>query len=727
MKNKIKHIGLLLLLGYGSLYAQQPATPSGEGKVDYPVFLDKADDLGKVMVFQSKDNPNDYYYLPTAVRVKKNENEVLQMGFQQYVKNEKSGHAEEETRTKGTGGGYFWMTVGFGLSAEERQDAERELQRRRPGARILGAMAYESGTAELLSFGIKDKTDSKTELLGVANAPLMEGDAVAVGMILDAENATKLWEALKLPVPGIGMNFHMNFRGYHSPVSAKITMDMEKIYKHRKMGAGIQAVFLSAEIEDIEKELKESGAIKVEQTGDIGGKWEDIMKEVLDNFRNECFSPINNMMNMMYAQDGASESPLDRAETLRQRRSGINPNTPSNSTLSSAISNAPNTTGSTISQTQPANLGSTENTIPVQPQAATPLTPDSQGGTQTGAIPTPDSQGGTQTGVILTPNSQGGTQMGAIPTPNSQGGTQASAANQPSGGITIAPSLSIGNSSTQNNTQTPQNNVGNGANALGISIYAGFQMKRTSERKIKTFELNKIRTANRDRNIALTLPRIPKANLQQINLDDPLYKQRELVTMIDGFSAQDFGRYINFVNVTMRKKHPKGDISTDEVVINRNNFNKEGNRFKLLYGWRPGDNDRNTWMNYEYKTTWSFFGGGEIAEDWIATQKGAINVAPPCRKEVIRLEGDAEALKQKDVRAINIKINYTVAGMKKSLLKSFNLSKSDPLAAEIEMIQPNNVFEYEYEIIWQLKGNRTITTGVKKGDTATLFIDELSQ
>ena len=318
----------------------------------------------------------------------------------------------------------------------------------------------------------------------------------------------------------------------------------------------------------------------------------------------------------------------------------------------------------------------------------------------TGAVSNPTGAVSNPTGAVSNPTGAVSNPTGAVSNPN----------NSPSLG-------NINNSST----------TGNVANALGISIYAGFQMKNIRTKGKKTFELNKIRTANRNRNMALTMPRFPKANLQQINLDDPLYKQRELVTMIDGFSSRDFGQYINFVNVTMRKKHPKGDVSTDEVVINRTNFNKEGNRFKLLYGWKPGDNDRRTWMDYDYKTVWSFFGGGEMTDDWQSSQKGVINVAPPCRKEVIKLEGDPEDLKQKEVRAINVKISYTVAGVKRSVLKSFNLSKAEPLAAEVEIIQPNNVFEYDYEIIWQLKGNRTVTTGVKKGEATTLFMDELPQ
>jgi len=60
-----------------------------------------------------------------------------------------------------------------------------------------------------------------------------------------------------------------------------------------------------------------------------------------------------------------------------------------------------------------------------------------------------------------------------------------------------------------------------------------------------------------------------------VNLDDPLYKQRELVSSWTG-ERKGFGDYINFATVQMRKKHQAGDETQDEVRIDRKNFNSEG-------------------------------------------------------------------------------------------------------------------------------------------------------
>jgi hypothetical protein len=38
---------------------------------------------------------------------------------------------------------------------------------------------------------------------------------------------------------------------------------------------------------------------------------------------------------------------------------------------------------------------------------------------------------------------------------------------------------------------------------------------------------------------------------------------------------------------------------------------------------------------------------------------------------------------------------------------------------------PANEFEYEYEISWQLRGNRTVSTERQPATAAILFVDEL--
>ena len=142
-------------------------------------------------------------------------------------------------------------------------------------------------------------------------------------------------------------------------------------------------------------------------------------------------------------------------------------------------------------------------------------------------------------------------------------------------------------------------------------------MKSVRQRGIFKIDLNKYTTDNLtlrfDENVGDMRSLMKEGeHFRQVNLDDPLYKQRELVVFVDGMNAKDFGDYINFATVQMRKKHQAEEETQDEVRIDRKNFSSEGNAFKLLYGWK-NDADRRQWMNYEYQTTWSFLGEGAAA------------------------------------------------------------------------------------------------------------------
>src|SRR6185312_1484714 len=139
----------------------------------------------------------------------------------------------------------------------------------------------------------------------------------------------------------------------------------------------------------------------------------------------------------------------------------------------------------------------------------------------------------------------------------------------------------------------------------GIAVVATYEMKKIHQSGHYTIDLNKYTTDSLtlrfDENIGdLRSLMTDTGHFRQVNLDDPLYRQREIAVFVDGLNAQDFGQYINFVTVQMRKKHATGDLTEGDVRIDRTNFNKEGNRFTFLYGWK-NDTDRRRWLEYEYR------------------------------------------------------------------------------------------------------------------------------
>jgi hypothetical protein len=213
-------------------------------------------------------------------------------------------------------------------------------------------------------------------------------------------------------------------------------------------------------------------------------------------------------------------------------------------------------------------------------------------------------------------------------------------------------------------------------------------------------------------------------HFRQVNLDDPLFKQRELVVFVDGLDAKDFGDYINFATVQMRKKHQGGGEDTnDEVRIDRNNFNTAGNNFKLMYGWN-NDADRGKWMSYEYQTTWSFFGGKELQQPWRSATAGAIALAPPFQRCSVDLQADPDEISKAQVRLVTVKVYYTVSGAEQMKQATLNAAKGQ-LSNRVDFILPAGTVDYDYEITWQLKGSKTVTSGRRHGNGTVLFVDEV--
>jgi hypothetical protein len=253
-------------------------------------------------------------------------------------------------------------------------------------------------------------------------------------------------------------------------------------------------------------------------------------------------------------------------------------------------------------------------------------------------------------------------------------------------------------------------------------------MKKVRQRGLFKIDLNKFTTDSLtlrfDENIGdLSQLRADSRHFREVNLDDPLYRQREINVMVDGLNAQDFGQYINFVTVQMRKKHAGGEESSDEVRIDRTNFNQEGNRFALLYGWK-NDNDRRKWMEYEYRPVWSFFGGVPVEGTWTKSTDGALNMAPPFQRRTVEVQAAPEAVQQHGIRAVTVRVFYTLAGVEKSKTVTLNASKNQ-LSEKVELMLPADVGDYAYEITWQLTGNRTRSSGRQKASSAVLFVDEV--
>ena len=207
-----------------------------------------------------------------------------------------------------------------------------------------------------------------------------------------------------------------------------------------------------------------------------------------------------------------------------------------------------------------------------------------------------------------------------------------------------------------------------------------------------------------------------------VNLGDPTFQQREVHVSVDASLLPDFESYVNTVTVTMRKDHQDGEQTLREVVLDRASVKKGVEDLRMVYGWN-GDQDRLSWLDYVYRTRWSFKGGGAFETEWKKTSAPMIDLFAPYEHRTVQLVGDGGTLKSKGVRAVIVQLDYPFFGERRRpqiVVRPGEAIEEKQVQITLPLGQP----DYEYLVTWQMEGNKRLTD--KRRDTSGLiFVDEL--
>jgi hypothetical protein len=214
-------------------------------------------------------------------------------------------------------------------------------------------------------------------------------------------------------------------------------------------------------------------------------------------------------------------------------------------------------------------------------------------------------------------------------------------------------------------------------------------------------------------------PRVFRA----VTIDDPVFKQREVLVTLDGQDAATFTKHLNYVTVKLKKQHQSGAITSDEVVITPAKFNAEGNSFSLGYGYK-GDDNRSEWLDYDYQTLWSFHGGVEIRSSWEKGDTPMLALQPPHRYRSVTFEGEGESLTSSGVRHGVITITSLING--RQVTQQATIRNKGPVPAAIldiaeDLLQP----QVEVQIDWYLTGGRKISGPVMPLSGDLVYWDEI--
>jgi hypothetical protein len=241
-------------------------------------------------------------------------------------------------------------------------------------------------------------------------------------------------------------------------------------------------------------------------------------------------------------------------------------------------------------------------------------------------------------------------------------------------------------------------------NTTGFGLNAEFQLKDMKSEGKSKLNFNSRATVLRHHYIVYNIGNFYKKYgndenyFKSVNIFDPDFTQREVHVGIDGSLEPEFDKFINSVTVKLLKKHQNGEQTLQELFIDKNIFKNKTNQLKMVYG-SVKDTDRLKWLEYEYQATWQFQKGGSYTGNWTPQGSSMINLFAPYERRTIELWGDQDILKQNQIRAVVVTLEYDFFNEKRK--PKIIIKTSEPIENKgFEITQPLNVYNYKYSIDW---------------------------
>lgn len=190
-----------------------------------------------------------------------------------------------------------------------------------------------------------------------------------------------------------------------------------------------------------------------------------------------------------------------------------------------------------------------------------------------------------------------------------------------------------------------------------------------------------------------------------INLDDPDLEDRTVFFSLDGEDFSNFGKYINFVTVSCKKAHPQGQPTTKDVIFNSKTFAEKGSTLLFIYP-RLGEGEE--WLNYEYKTTWSFIGGIKVEGDWVKNDEQQVNLSPPHRYRTVDIIAEEENVAQYNIKLIAVTIKNRL--FDRDRVQQVKIMPQQSMWEKYEYNHEEGNMQFSYQIKWLLGDGRTVTS-----------------
>jgi len=134
-------------------------------------------------ILNSTNKSNNFYYLPTNLRLSQNQNGTPQFLYIQYA-------TDDKLNTKDTSGAILHLLLEYGLTKELETEVKSKLKIKAPGANLMGAadvIPDGDNSIQLISSLVTNKNDQQVILS--KRAPTLPGSKIAISAQLNSLNS----------------------------------------------------------------------------------------------------------------------------------------------------------------------------------------------------------------------------------------------------------------------------------------------------------------------------------------------------------------------------------------------------------------------------------------------------------------------------------------------------------------------------------------------------------
>lgn len=268
-------------------------------------------------------------------------------------------------------------------------------------------------------------------------------------------------------------------------------------------------------------------------------------------------------------------------------------------------------------------------------------------------------------------------------------------------------------------------------NTTGFGAYVGFQYKHMRSEGESVLDFDHRATVERHHLLAFNIGDLHRRHgddpdyFRTVSLEDPAFQQRLIHVSVDGALLPEFDRLVDSVTVTLRKTHGNGEVTLRELVVNRQAVEEAveeaGGELVLAYGWN-GDSDRMAWLEYEYRTRWSFQGGGSHQTPWRRTDAALIDLYAPYHRRTVEVVDAGAPLAELGVRAVVVQVLYDFFGQRRREQIVVRPDRPSEQPPRVEITLPRDQFDYDYDLTWMLDGGGRESARGRDG-SGLIFLD----